>query len=232
MKVAGRSQRLSGEQMMNMKAKLLISAVVLGMGLPLALPAVANAAEGDTASSDSAATSATKSAQVKVDAGLLTLSKDSSGNLMAPSFVFNDAKVSAVAQDGLTASGFTNTNSSDGYKDSVLSVDDNSGAGQGWKVSATLGAFSDGASHTLDGANMTMTASGIESDTKDTLPTAPKTTLTAGGDAVPVFSAAVGSGMGNSKADFKGTTLNLPTANYKGTYTAALTYTLAAGPTA
>ncbi|WP_164504789.1 WxL domain-containing protein [Levilactobacillus huananensis] len=218
---------------MNMKAKLLISAVVLGMGLPLALPAVANAAEGDTASSDSAATSATKSAQVKVDAGLLTLSKDGSGNLMAPSFVFGDAKVSTKDQGSLKATGFSNTkNASDTYTGSTLSVDDNSGAGKGWDVTATLSDFSDGASHTLDGANMTMTASGIESDTKDTLPTAPKTTLTAGGAAAPVFSAAVGSGMGNSKADFAGTTLDLPTADYAGTYTADLTYTLAAGPTA
>lgn len=209
-----------------MKAKLLISAVVLGIALPLALPVGANAA-------DTPADTANKSASVDVSAGDLTITKTGTdgADRMAPSFLFGS--VSANGQKGIKATGFDNkVNTDDTYKNSVLSVDDNSGSGAGWHVTAKLGAFSTGTtdgSHTIDGASLNMIPTATKSaSTKQA--EAPSTTLEAGGDDVVVFNAEVGAGLGTSTTDFKGSTLDLPAVEYTGTYTAPLTYTLTSGP--
>lgn len=219
--------------MMKIKSGLLTSAVVLGMALPLALPVVANAA-------DTAATSAAKSASVTVNPGELTITKTGTDDVdqMAPSFKFGDASVSTKTQTVSPLSesdgGFKNViNSDDSYSGSKLSVDDNSGTGGGWHVTAQLAALSDGAttnSHDLAGAVLHMVGSGATSDDSTKAATAPKADLSAGGDAATIFNAKAGNGMGNSTADFSGSSLTLPTATIKGTYTAALTYTLTSGP--
>ncbi|MCI1553079.1 MAG: WxL domain-containing protein [Levilactobacillus sp.] len=210
-----------------MKTGLLASAVVLGMVLPLALSTGASAADTDTT-----ADSASKSASVTVTGGDLQFTKDENSMQEAPSFQFGDAKVSTGEQTGLKATGFSNKNTADTYTGSVLSVDDDRGTGAGWTVSAALGAFSDDANHILTGAQLKMNAA-IPSGTA----TAPAATLTAADSAsdtataVPVFTAAKDAGMGTSTTDLKGATLDLPSAEYAGTYTAPLTYTLTAGPT-
>lgn len=194
--------------------------------MALALPMGASAADTD---SSSAATSATKSANVTVTGGSLEIAKDTNGMLEAPSFAFQ-ANVSATAQDGLTTKDYTNTDASDTYKYSKLYVDDNTGTGNGWHVTAQLGAFSDGASHDLSGAELHVISTGTKSD-GGTAATAPTADLIAGADAASVvFNAVKGGGLGTSTTDLGGSTLDIPSANYKGTYTAALTYTLTSGP--
>lgn len=206
---------------MKMNFKLLTSAVVLGMAIPAALPLVANAA-------DTPADTASKSATVEVTGGNLTFTKDENSKQEAPSFQFK-ANVSTAAQTGLKATGYQNTDATDTYTGTNLSVDDDTGTGNGWHVTAQLGDFSDGASHSLAGAALNVnSASGSIADTT----TATSATLTSGGAAATVFNAAAGKGMGTAATDLSGTTLDLPTAAYAGNYSAALTYTLTSGPTA
>lgn len=207
---------------MSMKSKVLLSVAVLGLALPLGLPVSVSA---DT-TADSAST--TKSASVDVTGGSLAFTKDSNGSQEAPSFNFG-AKVSANSQSGIAATGYDNTkDTTDKYAGSELSVDDESGTGNGWQVTAKLGAFSDSASHNLTGAVLHMKSDTSEA-TGVTIPTAD---LTAGDAAQPIFTAAKDAGLGTSTADYKGTTLDIPSAEYAGTYTADLTYTLTSGPTA
>lgn len=206
---------------MKMNFKLLTSAIVLGMAIPAALPLVANAA--DTPADNA------KSATVTVTGGTLTITKNGDSKQEAPSFQFEKANVSTEAQTGLKTNGYQNTDATDTYIGSNLSVDDDTGTGNGWHVTAQLGDFSDGASHSLAGAALNVnSASGSYSAT----PTATSVTVTAGGDPETVFSAAKGEGMGTATTDLSGTTLDLPTATYAGDYTAPLTYTLTSGPTA
>lgn len=208
------------------------------MVLPLALSTGASAADTDTtSSSDSAATSATKSARVDVTAGVLTITKTGTNDAdqMAPSFQFSNANVSTKSQtvSPMADGGFKNVNNAaDSYDGSVLSVDDNSGSGAGWHVTAQLAAFSDGANHDLSGAVLHMASADTKSDDTDKAATAPNADLKAGGDAATVFNATAGDGLGNSTADFKDATLTLPQAEYAGNYTADLTYQLTSGPTA
>lgn len=221
---------------MKIKSGLLTSAVVLGMALPLALPVVANAADGSTdATSSSAVTSAEKSASVEVTGGNLTFTRDDSGNVEAPSFQFTEAKASADAQSvkatGNQHENADGTNAADTYTGSQLSVDDNTGTGAGWTVTAKLGKFENSDStHSLDGAILHMVASNPTNDA-----TTPTANLTAGAAAAtPVFTADKGAGLGNSTTDFSGATLDLPAASaeYAGHYVATLTYSLTSGPTA
>ena len=213
--------------MMKIKSGLLTSAVVLGMVLPLTLPVVANAADTDT--------EADKSASVTVTGGSLQIAKDTNGNQVAPSFNFtkdkdgNAIKVSTAAQKGLTADTFTNKDTTDKYTGSDLTVDDNTGTGAGWHVTAQLGAFSDG-SHSLSGATLHLIPTGTKTD-NGTAATATSTDLTAGDAATTtVFNAAENAGMGTSTTSLAGSTLDIPAASYAGTYTANLTYTLTSGP--
>jgi len=129
---------------MKMNFKLLTSAIVLGMAIPAALPLVANAA--DTPADNA------KSATVTVTGGTLTITKNGDSKQEAPSFQFEKANVSTEAQTGLKTNGYQNTDATDTYIGSNLSVDDDTGTGNGWHVTAQLGDFSDGASHSLAGA--------------------------------------------------------------------------------
>lgn len=211
---------------MKIKSGLLTSAIVLGMVAPLALPVVANAADTTPAAT------ADKSASVDVSAGALAITKDDSGNLEAPSFQFTGAKASTAAQNGLKAATFANEKgTTDKYAGSELAVDDNTGSGAGWHVTAKLGSFSDTASHSLSGATLHMNPASTASDDTDAAATASTTDLTAGASAASVvFSAAAGKGLGHSSTDFAGATLDLPSAEYAGHYVADLTYTLTSGP--
>lgn len=205
---------------MKMKAKLLISAVALGMALPLALPVVANAADADPAAT------ADKSASVTVTGGDLSFGTDAtSSGIEAPSFTFA-ASVSNKSQT-LSPTNFTDTKNSatDKYAGSNLAVDDETGTGSGWNVTANLGAFTGTQSLGATLNMVTTTPKAGEAATSATTP------LVAGGTPTPVFSAAKGNGMGTSTADFAKSTLDLPADAYAGTYTAALTYTLTSGPT-
>lgn len=211
-----------------MKAKLLISAVVLGMALPGVMPVVANAADTDPAAT------ANKSASVEVTGGNLSFATDkTSSGIEAPSFQFK-ADVSSDSQT-LKTTGYTDTkDTTDKYADSKLGVDDETGTGAGWHVTAQLGAFT-GAKNTkqgLTGATLNMkttTPQAGETAAAD----ATTTDLVAGSDsATTIFNAEAGKGMGTAETDFAGSTLTLPTAAYADTYTADLTYNLTAGPTA
>ena len=214
MRATRRPELLSKWLNMKIKSGLLTSAVVLGMALPLALPVVANAADGSTdATSSSAVTGAEKSASVEVTGGNLTFTQDDSGNVEAPSFQFTGAKASADAQNGLKAAGNQHenadgTNATDAYTGSQLAVDDNTGTGAGWTVTAKLGKFENSDStHSLDGAILHMVASNPTNGA--TTPTA-KADLTAGATAdTPVLTAAKGAGLGNSTTDFSDATLDL-----------------------
>ncbi|UIF28519.1 WxL domain-containing protein [Levilactobacillus brevis] len=217
---------------MKIKSGLLTSAIVLGMVAPLTLPVVANAADGSTdATSSSAVTSAEKSASVEVTGGNLTFTKNAD-DVEAPSFQFTGAKASTAAQNGLKSATFANENDkTDNYAGSELAVDDNTGSGAGWHVTAKLGNFSDTASHSLSGAILHMNPTSTASDDKDAAATASTTDLTAGASAASVvFSAAAGKGLGHSSTDFAGATLDLPSPEYAGHYVADLTYTLTSGP--
>lgn len=230
MRATRRPELLSKWLNMKIKSGLLTSAVVLGMALPLALPVVANAADGSTdATSSSAVTSADKSASVEVTGGNLTFTRDDSGNVEAPSFQFTGAKASADEQKGLTSKTFANEkDTTDTYAGSQLAVDDNTGTGAGWTVTAKLGEFENSDStHSLKSAVLHMTPK--EAAATDMTAGGD---LTAGADAVSVFTAAKGAGLGNSTTDFAGSTLDLPSAEYAGHYVATLTYSLTSGPTA
>ncbi|WP_245155334.1 WxL domain-containing protein [Levilactobacillus yiduensis] len=203
---------------MKMKTGLLASAVVLGMAL--ALPMGASAA--DTDSGDSA----TKSASVDVTAGSLLFTKDG-GMQMAPSFQFK-ANVGDTngTKNGNQTVDTSNKATSDTYTGTDLGVDDETGSGDGWQVTAELGEFksTDGSDKTL-GATLTMPATTVGSTTST-----PKE-LTAGGAGQVVFQTDTDhTGMGESTADLSGTTLALPTNAYAGTYVATLKYTLTSGP--
>lgn len=110
-----------------------------------------------------------------------------------------------------------------------MTVDDNTGSGAGWHVTAQLGDFSDG-SHSLSGATLHMIPTGTKTDS-GTAATADSVDLKAGDTAATtVFDAAKDAGMGTSTTSLAGSTLDIPAASYAGTYTANLTYTLTAGP--
>lgn len=211
-----------------MKTGLLASAVVLGMAL--ALPMGASAADTD---SSSAATEADKSASVEVTHGELVIATDTqSGQLEAPSFQFG-AKVSNVAQTGLKPTGYQKENTdgldaADTYQGKKLGVDDETGSGAGWNVTAKLGAFTstDTAKRTLDGTVLHIPSTALSDTT-----TTDTADLTAGATAgTVVYSAAAGKGMGSSEVDLSGATLDLPANTYAGHYVADLTYTLTSGP--
>ncbi|MGQ4557993.1 WxL domain-containing protein [Levilactobacillus hammesii] len=212
---------------MKMKAKLLISAVALGMALPGAFPVIANAADTPAATAD-------KSASVTVKGGDLSFGTDTaSGGIEAPSFDFS-ANVSNKSQT-LSPTNFADTKNADTdkYADSNLAVDDETGTGSGWNVTAKLGTFTGAKNKTQSlGATLNMKTTtpqaGVAAGTDATT-----TDLVAGStSATPVFSAASGKGMGTATADFAKSTLTLPTAAYADSYTADLTYELTAGPTA
>lgn len=209
-----------------MKTGLLASAVVLGMAL--ALPMGASAADTDSSSASSAATEADKSASVTVSPGNLQIATDG-GMLKAPSFQFT-ANVGGAAgtKDGNQTVDKSGNATSDTYTGTDLGVDDETGSGDGWQVTAELGKFisKDDSDKTL-GATLTIPATTVGSTT-----TTDKE-LTAGGTGQVVFQTDTDhTGMGESTADLSGTTLALPTNAYAGTYVASLKYTLTSGPTA
>jgi len=211
---------------MKMKAKLLISAVALGMALPLALPVVANAADADPAAT------ADKSASVTVTGGDLSFGTDAnSGGIEAPSFQFA-GKVSSTSQT-LTNPTFGDVkNTSDKYASSNLAVDDETGTGNGWDVTAKLGTFT-GVKNKAQSLGATLNMVTTTPQAGEEATTATSTPLVAGStSATKVFSAASTKGMGTATADFAKSTLTLPTAAYADSYTADLTYELTAGPTA
>lgn len=212
---------------MSLKSALFSSAMIAGTVLSTVAPMAVSA---ETALPQTA----NKSADITIVGGDLTITPNGDkGDLMAPSFNFEDAKVSTSAQNGIKAKTFNNVlNTADTYKGSVLSVTDDRGNGEGWNVTAKLGEFKADKGHTLKAAKMNMKGAAEFSTTvKDGKKAVMNSgALAAGGDAVVIGNAAKDSGMGVNEVDLKGSTLDLPTAEYAGHYVAALDYVLTSGP--
>lgn len=178
-----------------------------------------------------------------------TTSKEATAsfNLVAPSetlkitnatdLVFDDATISDT--DAITS---TTT-------DTSISIQELSGLAPGWTLTAQLDNFIDGAK-TITGAQLfyaSMTAetpttgdvSGIlpvsvETDSAFTGETKGKI-ISAGGDAATIVTASAGKGYGSWKMTYGGANkvqLKVPAGHLAGSYTAALTYTLADTPAA
>lgn len=216
---------------------LMASATALSMVAGVA-PMVVGAA-GSTTAQDSAQVEFTKGGGPDItpvdptDPNNPTVDKDST-TFASPSFGFGSHELDGQAHMGLTVQDNENrVDTSDAYTGSILSIRDLSGTGAGYTVTAKLEEMKTG-SHVLAGADLnfkgtayTVTAGAVS--TPGNAPTFSDAQAHAGGDAVEITKAEAGKGMGVFGSDLKGTTLDVPNADYAGEYVGAITYTVTQG---
>lgn len=112
-----------------------------------------------------------------------------------------------------------------------LSVD-NPGFASGWSVAVQASKFIDSAKGVaLNGATIKFGAADVQAAVASNVSTAPKAQtvdVAADGEAVPVLSAAAGTGVGafNATYDANSLSLDIPSGNVAANYSAALTWTL------